>query len=297
MRRVNGLWRFALAAGTVAFLAFVWAVLTQWGGAPVDAYAYWQTDPSAPYRIGVDYQYAYPPVWIQLVSPLLALPFAAFAALLRAGELVALFLLAGPASLVAVWLPPVAAELNAANVNLLLMACVVGGFRWPVLWAPVLLTKPSAGVGLLWFVARGEWRRLVPLVLVVGALCLASFVYRPDLWWAWLRFLGAYGDTPGWPFPIPLWPRLPLAVALCWWGARSGHRWAVVLGTIVAWPRLYFLSIAQLVALIPVLRLRRGDDRGVLRAEGVPDGRGDGREERQEQAGRGVVVRPRAVER
>jgi hypothetical protein len=187
------------------------------------------------------------------MAPFLGLPFSAFVALLRAAELVSLVLLAGPATIVALFLPPVAAEINAANINLLLAVAVVGGFRWPVLWSALLVTKPSAGVILLWPVVRRQWRRLVIAIAPAAIAALISFVLQPHVWLDWLAYLPGYGDTPGWPFPIPIWPRLPVAIALVIWGARSDRRWMAVLGTILAWPRLYFLSIALLIALLPPL--------------------------------------------
>jgi hypothetical protein len=80
-----------------------------------------------------------------------------------------------------------------------------------------------------------------------------SFALQPHIWLDWLAYLPGYGDTTGWPFPISIWPRLPLAIVLVLWGARSDRQWMAVLGAILVWPRLYFLSIALLVALLPPL--------------------------------------------
>ena len=235
-----------------------WVVFTTWGGSPVDANSYWNADPAAPYRNdGPGLQYIYAPVFIQVISPLLGLTFAAFVAVLRAAELLSLLFLAGPAAPIALLLPPVAAEINAANVNLVFCVLMVLGFRWPALWAPILITKPSAGIALVWFVARGQWRRALIPIAIAGGLSLLSFLYRPGLWFDWLAYLGASPDTPGWPFPIAVWPRLPVAMALVLVGAKTGRPWLAILAAFVAWPRLYFQSIALLLALLPALAMGR----------------------------------------
>ena len=101
----------------------------------------------------------------RLNSHLFYVPFAARSVLL---ETVSLVLLAGPIAGLLVFAPPVATEINAANINLALAVLMVLGFRWPALWAPALLTKPSMGVGLLWFAVRGEWRKFAVAVGVAG---------------------------------------------------------------------------------------------------------------------------------
>jgi hypothetical protein len=148
-------------------------------------------------------------------------------------------------------------ELNAANINLLLMAAVLAGFRWPVAWVPVLLTKPTAGLGLLWFVVRGEWRKAAIPILIAIVIAGISMLFAPDLWSSYLVALGRQSLDAGWPFPWPVWVRAPIAVALIVWGARTDRRWTLIVGTILAMPRLYFLSPAMLLAVLPTLRETR----------------------------------------
>ena len=62
--------------------------------------------------------------------------------------------------LVAFSFPFVVAELYGGNIHLLMAVAIDAiGFRHPWTWSFVLLTKPSSGVGLLWFVVRREWRQ------------------------------------------------------------------------------------------------------------------------------------------
>ncbi len=200
-------------------------------------------------------QFAYTPVAAQALTPFVELPFATFVALIRLVDVIALVALAGPATLLALFLPPVAAEINAANINFPMGLAVLAAFRWPALMAFPLLTKVTPGVGILWFAVRREWR---PFAIAAGttlALAAVSFAANPSLWGRYVEFLA--NDTPhvaGWPFPYPLWLRLPLAVALVAWGARTNRRWVVPAAALLALPRLYFQSPALLLAVLPALR-------------------------------------------
>ena len=85
--------------------------------------------------------------------------------------------------------PFVVAELYGGNIHLLMAVAIVLGFRHPWTWSLVLLTKSSSGVGLLWFVVRREWRQLGIALGVTAAICLATWVYSPALWRAWIGLL------------------------------------------------------------------------------------------------------------
>jgi hypothetical protein len=239
--------RRALTALGIAAAIVVWVVFIQAGGQPVDAWAYYQ-----PTYGRLDFAFVYSPPVAQLLEVANELTFPVFVALLRAAELAALVLLAGPFTLAVVFLPPVASEINAANINLLLGACIVGGFRWPILWVPVLLTKPTAAIGLAWFVWRRDWRALTLVSAVTGGVCALSLVTAPDLWTGYVGQLLLMDGRPGPPFPFTLLERSIVFVPLLAWGVVTGRKWAVVLASILAFPRLYYLSMALLVALLPL---------------------------------------------
>jgi hypothetical protein len=233
--------------------AIMFVSLTRSGGNPVDAYNYWHADPAHPYAIG-QFQFVYTPVAIQVLTPFQALPFDVFVALIRLIDLVALVLLAGPATPFALLLPPVATEINAANINLPVGLAILAAFRWPSLWALPLLTKITPGVAVLWFAFRLEWRSFVIATGTTAGLVAVSFAADPSLWKQYAEYLASVsGTVPGWPFPYPLWPRLAMALLLVFWGARTNRRWTVPAAALLALPRLYFLSPALLLAILPTL--------------------------------------------
>ena len=75
-------------------------------------------------------------------------------------------------------------ELAGGNIHLLLAAAIVLGFRWPAAWSIVLLTKITPGIGLLWFVVRGEWRNLFIALGATALIVAVSFVILPEAWFA-----------------------------------------------------------------------------------------------------------------
>ena len=64
--------------------------------------------------------------------------------------------------------------------------------------------------------------------------------------------------------------RLPISVVIVWWGARTDRAWALPLGVIIGMPKLFFLSIAMLIGLIPTLGVDNFLMRGRARSETDP---------------------------
>jgi hypothetical protein len=242
-------WRtlFSILGGGIALV--VWVTFTMWRGNPTDASDFW-VDPTRPYAT---HHFAYSPAFAQAIAPFHLFGFEVYVAAQRAVELLCAFWLAGPVLPIALFLPPVAVEINAANINLILVTAIALGFRWPAFWSIVLLTKPTMGVGLLWFVFRREWRPLAIGLGVTFAIAAVSFALNPAAWIEYPQAVLAIDATPGWPFPWPIWIRLPIAVPLVIWGARTNRPWAAALGAMLAAPRLYFLSPVMLLGLLPLL--------------------------------------------
>lgn len=236
-------------------LGFAVAVLITWtriGGTPVDAWCYYGMDPADPYDPSRCFLYS-PPVAQVMTVIQAAMPFEAFYTSLRVIEMIALALLSGPAIGLTLLIPAVEIELNAANINILIAAAVVAGFRYPWTWAFVILTKLTPGIGLLWFAVRREWRSLAMAFGLTVAISAVSFALAP---WLWVDYLRGLAGAPDENVPT-FWMRLPLALLVLIWGARNDHRWAVIVAVFLALPRWYFLSPVILVGLFPLVRLPR----------------------------------------
>ena len=233
-----------------AYLFLVSAV--QKGSMAFDVVAYWQVNLAQPYggNVGDLGFFAYSPPVALLLAPFTALPWIAFVAGWYALLLGALVWLGRRELLVLLAFPPVAIDLYHGNIHILLAVAIVLGFRYPAAWSLVLLTKVTPGIGLLWFVARREWRNLALALGATGAIVGVTFVLLPGQWAGWLSMLvDSAGTPPPWPaLPIPLWLRLPLAGAVVWWGALHDRRWTVAVAAVLALPALWPGGLAILVA-------------------------------------------------
>lgn len=116
-----------------------------------------------------------------------------------------------------------------------------------------LLTKITPGVGVLWFATRQEWRHLAIALGTTALVVLISAVLAPDVWRQWLALLMSNTEAPvGLPVG-PLWVRVPLAVLLIIWGARTDRRWVIPIAMLLASPRIWPASGAVLLAIPPLL--------------------------------------------
>jgi hypothetical protein len=253
----------------VVVAVVAWALVVvfaePWGrlwGTGQDARCYYQATLADPYLHSAwndPIAYVYSPAFLQLVSPLTALPWQAFMAVWTALLIGAVRFLTGPRLLAAGLLFPFTAmEVAGGNVSLLLAVAIVVGFRWPAAWALVLLTKITPGVGLLWFVVRGEWRSIAIALGATAAVAAVSWVTMPEAWPRWFEVIIANAGKGGtWAsVPVPLLIRLPAAVALVVWGARTDRRWTVPVASMLALPALWYGGISMLLAVIPLLEER-----------------------------------------
>jgi hypothetical protein len=241
--------------------ALVVAFAEPWGrlwGTGQDARCYYQATLADPYLHSSwndPIAYVYSPAFLQLVSPLTALPWQAFMALWTALLIAAVRFMTGPRLLAAGLLFPFTAmEVAGGNVSLLLAAAIVIGFRWPATWALVLLTKITPGIGLLWFAVRREWRSLATALAATAAIAAVSALLMPAAWRTWLDVIVSNAGKGGtWAaVPLPLLVRLPVAVALVVWGARTDRRWTVPVASMLALPALWYGGLSMLLAVIPL---------------------------------------------
>lgn len=253
-----------LLVAVVGWAAIV-AFSEPWGrlwGTGQDARCYWQASRLAdPYQFS-DWNdpiaYVYSPAFLQLVSPLAALPWQAFVAVWTALLVAATRYLTGPRLLaVGLLFPFTAMEIAGGNISLLLAVAIVLGFRWPWTWSLVLLTKITPGVGLLWFAVRREWRALAIAIAATAIVAVLSFLVAPDDWRRWLdvviRNVSA-GKSGTWAsVPVPLLIRLPVAVTIVIWGARTDRVWTVPVASMLALPALWYGGLSMLLAVIPLL--------------------------------------------
>ena len=224
-----------------------------------DARAYWRAVRVFPYGFDAgDFgAYLYSPAFLQLLDPILNLPWQAFIVAWAAILMATLLILTGP--LLFVFALPIAFfEIWGGNIHLLLALAIVLGFRWPGAWAAVLLTKVTPGIGLLWFAARREWRALAIALGTTVAVVVASWLFAPDLWSAWASMLlrEAGGQAAHGHIPVPIWVRLPLAALLTVYAARRDARWLMPVVVLLAMPVLWWGSLSVLIGSAALERRR-----------------------------------------
>ena len=73
-------------------------------------------------------------------------------------------------------------------------------------------------------------------------------------WRTWLDVIIANAGKGGtWAsVPVPLLIRLPIAVAVVVWGARTDRRWTVPIASMLALPALWYGGLSMLLAVIPL---------------------------------------------
>ena len=262
----------ALVAAWVGIVYFA----EPWGAtlAPsgMDARCYWAPDLSNPYlHSNWTDQIAYPysPAFLQLLEPIRWLPWAAFMGVWAAILMAALAYMTGPRLILLGLAFFGLMEIWGGNIEMLVALAIVLGFRWPAAWSFVLLTKITPGIGLLWFVVRREWRSLAVALAATAAVVAVSFVLMPDAWRTWPQVLANNAGKSGtWAaVPIPFLVRLPFAIALVVWGARTNHRWTVPVAAMLALPALWYGGLSIMIATLPLVGARSWSDlRRVLAA-------------------------------
>jgi hypothetical protein len=160
------------------------------------------------------------------------------------------------------------------QLDLLMAAAIVIGFRWPAAWALPILSKITPGIGLLWFAARGEWRSFITALGVTACVVLLSFAIDPRAWLGWVDMLLRF-EVPtaaaGVYLPVPVWVRLPLVALLILWGARTDRRWTLPIAITFSLPTVWLNTPTILIAILPLLE--RGADTPAGRWLGGVQGR------------------------
>lgn len=215
-----------------ALLAFFAIAMGLWGPG-FDVLVYYEADLDNLYPGHIfTPTYTYSPAFAWWTEPLRLLPIEAWLVVISAGSIAALAWFVTPWLAVAVLLvqfPPIWSELQFGNLNLITAAVLILAFRWPALYALPLLTKATPGIGLVWFLVRGEWRSLLIALGTTLAVALPTLVLHPGLWFDWvasLRQNAAFDGMVG----VPLVLRAAVATAVIAWGARTDRLWTVLVG-------------------------------------------------------------------
>lgn len=242
-------------AALAAYALFAYTVISSPG---MDTHAYWLAghlpDPYG-IRPGEPDAVLYSPLFVQAMRVLALLPWPVFYGAWVAAETCAYVWLLHPLPLrwrVPALLACVPAVVMGNVYGMLGVTLVLGIGRSPWFAAAAFTKVTPAGVGAIWFAARGEWRALAGLVLTCSFLAGVSFAAAPDLWVSWVRFLTSHtGDGAGRLVQIPL--GLLLAVV----AARTDRRWLLAVAWWLTMPMASVLTVQSLVALAPMVRLHR----------------------------------------
>ena len=223
-----------------------------------DSHVYWRaalaSDLYANALVGELGAYLYSPAFAQLLAPAGLLPWPIFLfGWATVSIAVAAALCAAPiARRPWLWLPLAMLailDIGAGNVNVLIAAAVVIGFRWPGAWSFVILTKVTPGLALLWFAARREWSHLAMALGVTALVIGISAVFEVSAWLDWMTMLLGHG-TPralSGDIAIPAHIRFPVALILVTWGAWSDRRWVVPAACLLLMPVIWPNTLALLL--------------------------------------------------
>jgi hypothetical protein len=217
--------------------------------------------------------YLYSPAFAALIRPLAMLPWPLFCAVWFGIEAVALAWLIKP--LRARWAIPVLLlglpELVVGNIYILLAVASVVGMGKPAMWSFAILTKVTTGVGLLWFAARGDWKRLLQGLGATVLIVTVLYAVDPTVWNAWVQFLlSNRNGTPD--SSVSFVVRCLIAVVLVVFAARKDWAFLIAPAMVLASPVLVSIVPWTILAAVPRLLLRSSSERPPSTVETGADG-------------------------
>jgi hypothetical protein len=223
-----------------------------------DSHAYWGA-----WRFGLydapplaQDAYLYSPAFAQVLWPLAALPWPAFQVAWILVSCLCFAWLLRPVPVL--WAIPVwilcVPEILAGNVYAQLAVVLVLGVRHPAVWAFSVLTKVlPAGVGLLWFLARGQFRQAGVILASAAAVAALSALFAPGLWLDWVQFLVLSGHTSEAAHRTPYFLRLAAGACLVVFAAWTDRPWLTAPALVLLSPTIGPNPLTVLAA-IPRLR-------------------------------------------
>jgi hypothetical protein len=246
--------RDALTLAGLLYIAMVWLGIAPYAppipdyGPMFDARAYWTAWQGGMYDTPwlVNGAYSYSPAFAQIIWPLTLLPWPVFAAAWTLASIGCLFWMRVP------WMiafPGVIDDILRGNIHVFLAASIVLVIRgFPAAWTFGIVTKVTPGIGILWHVARREWRNTAIAVGVPFVIVAVSFAAAPSLWFEWFDFLSTSAGASARisVIPLPLTVRLPIAAVLIAYAARTDRSWILPIGVMIALPNVWTTSTALL---------------------------------------------------
>ena len=261
----NRAWIVAGAIGAIAVVVAVFVPEDHLPWLAWDSRTYWDaaraTDPYANARVGVIGAYLYSPAFLQALRPAVFLPWPIFIYLWAAATIAVAWTLIGARGLPRRWVVPLAGlallDVWAGNINVFIAGAVVLGLRWPAAWSFVALTKVTPALGIAWFAARGEWRKLGVAVGATLLIALLSALADPDGWRTWFAVLLSNSGVThlSGDLPIPALVRFPIALALTWWAARTNRPWVVPVAVVLLLPVIWPNGFAILIGCAALVRM------------------------------------------
>jgi hypothetical protein len=190
-RKATGLRALQIAA--LLYVTF-YVMVALVGDAGWDSHAYWLTRSGIHYGVpGTKNAYLYSPAFAQVIRPLTLLPWPAFGIAWSAFAAVTYWWLLRRVD--TTWRGPLLAlciaDVIYGNVWWLFALVCALGVRRPLLWLIPLFTKVTPAVGIIWFLARREWRKLAVLTAGTAVLTAVSVAISPGAWHAWIKLLDA----------------------------------------------------------------------------------------------------------
>ena len=245
----------ALTFAGLTYIALVWIRIAPYAppvpdyGPMFDSRGFWIAWDGGLYDIPwrTNEAYVYSPAFGQLLWPFTLLPWPIFAGGWTLAAISCLFWMRVPWMLA---FPGVIDDILRGNIHVFLAATIVLGLRYPAAWAFGILTKVTPALGLVWFVARREWRQLGVVLGVTAAIVAVSFTVSSSLWFEWFGLLASNaGETARIRvIPLPLLVRLPVAAAVVVIAARTNGAWLLPIGVMIGLPNVWTSSTALLAA-------------------------------------------------
>ena len=254
--------RLAVSAFVLVVAIFVAVRLLgiyPWNERIFDLWAYWSTRGDLDYssaRPGDSGAYLYSPAFAHLIAPLAALPLPVFTAAWTAFLAAVFYWLAGWRAFFIGVLAPVTMSIAIGQLDMLMAAAIVIGFRYPVAWVLPIITKVTPGIGVLWYAARGEWRSVGIALGATAAVVSLSMAVDPRAWASWLEMVLRFElptSAAGVYLPVPVWVRLPIVALVIVFAARTNRRWLLPVAVCFSLPTVWLNTPTILVAILPLL--------------------------------------------